>query len=854
MAIVAGSNCILDERITRVFQEMKLVCPKSAPNPACEVFCESADGYVRQEAVVVMVLSCSTQVQAKGGGCYAEVVGHKTTSGSGESVTTPSRDAQLALYRGISDMAKSLLPDDAQVQYVECHGSGTKVGDAMETAVLTEMAKSLQPSVFSHASTGHPLYIGSVKSNIGHTEASCGLMGLLKVLLALEHGTLPPNLHYSQEHSSSSCTGLDNKTLRVVTDLKPIAHDAVVGVNSFGFGGTYVHVLVKGVPSLSTKSASSGAASGCPNEPWKNINPLMGRTHACARTTSNHEKVKLSCFSSTIAPPNCLGGPDMFGVRAFTSPIAKEIFVQDESLSARPRLWLVFTGNGGVWSNMGRELFEQSHLFKHNFLQCDSHLQGNNCDALSRLQTWWLNHPSHSQESSSKPSSLLDGKRPIQDVVDAAVDLVAVQLCLIDLLKTVGLTRDQCDGFVGHSLGEVAAGYFDEAYDRNTALQIALLRGRMSAAVARRQPGAMCVVQGISREQVEELINKMKEETETSVEVACHTGPVQVTLSGTVSDLEVVKLLLLDRQDGTRVRHLETYGAAFHSQLILEDDLKKLRTDLTQVFKTADHFCSQRSEKWKSTCFEASDPNGATVDAEYHCQGIRGCVEFARVIEFIPKEAIVVECGARALLRSVLSPGLSKPSLSLLEYERNAVETLAIVYGQLFLQVVPLLGGTAARLSPREVFSEPSQRATREAFLTWHHQDEFSRFITPCQPHPPLADDLGVGGVRFDLDLAGKDSWLRSHRISGRCLLPAAAYLYIISRGLSLDSEQPCILEDFQVHYPISTDDVETICLALEVHRLVQYTDLRQAVVLCNKKNGCVMYHSGSRQRPEARA
>jgi nucleoside-diphosphate-sugar epimerase/NADPH:quinone reductase-like Zn-dependent oxidoreductase/3-oxoacyl-(acyl-carrier-protein) synthase/malonyl CoA-acyl carrier protein transacylase/arylamine N-acetyltransferase len=825
MAVVAGSNCILDPRITRVFEKMKLVCSKSVPIPACKVFCDSADGYVRKEAVVVMVLSSRTRVQAEEGGCYAEVVGHKSMTGSGESITTPSRDAQLALYNSVSNMAKPFLPDNSTVQYVECHGSGTRVGDAVEISVLADVIKSRSPSVFSRA--GRPLDIGSVKSNIGHTEASCGLVALLKALLALEHGQVPPNLHYSREHSSPRCNGLDDETLHVVTNPTPINGDAVVAINSFGFGGTYVQVLVKGMSARTTKSVSFGAVPAADHyEPWKNINPLLGRTVACARKISN--AVKEHSFSKAIAPPNCGGG--IFSVRAFTTPVEKRIFTRDEaqSQSAHPRVWLVFAGNGGVWPDMCRELFGQSHIFRNTFLQCDLHLKAKwTCDSLSRLQAWWQKHP---QDSFSEPSSLQNDGWPMQNIVDAGLALVAVQLCLIDLLKTVGMTRDKCDGFVGHSLGEVAAGYFDECYDRNTALDIALLRSRMASDVAGRGPGAMCVVEGISREKVEELINEMREEG--SPEVACHTGTLQVTLSGTVSELQAVKNALRDRQ-GVSVLDLETFGAAFHSRLILEDDLKKLQSELTQVFGAASLYRPQRSGKWKSTCFEALDPDGANVDTGYHCQGARGCVEFARAITSIPKEAIVVMCGPRALFRSVLTP---RRCLSLLHYKKNAVETLATVYGELFLHGVPLSGGTEACLSPREVFGAPSQRAMREKFLAWDHQEEFPRFLTPPQPQPqpPLGDYFGLGCNRFVLDLAGKDSWLRSHKVAGRHLIPAAAYIYIISRGISRKLERSCILKDFRVHFPIKSDDVDTLCLGLDVHRLVQLPqteDSRKVVV-----------------------
>jgi len=220
---VAGSNIILDQHITRVYEAMNLV---QSNHPSCKPFCESADGYARQEAVVVLILSSKTELQIQGASAYAEVIAQDCTTGSGASITTPSPQVQAALYQRVATAAAPRLAPDTTVRYVECHGTGTKSGDATEVLVLSQQVRSPEVALYAPGCGG--LAIGSVKSNIGHTESASGLMGLLKAIISLHTGRLPPTLHYSVEHRSKQCEGLGDGTLHVVTEEEVIEHDAVL--------------------------------------------------------------------------------------------------------------------------------------------------------------------------------------------------------------------------------------------------------------------------------------------------------------------------------------------------------------------------------------------------------------------------------------------------------------------------------------------------------------------------------------------------------------------------------------------------------------------------------------------------
>jgi len=147
-------------------------------------------------------------------------------------ITAPHPEAQEELIAAACHDA-GISPRD--IFYVECHGTGTKIGDPIEiSAIKNTIAKDRKDTC----------YVGSIKSNIGHLESAAGIAGLIKSVASLSYGIIPPNLHF---HQANPYIDFESHHIRVVAEETKIDHQAVIGISSFGFGGTNAHVIVKGV-------------------------------------------------------------------------------------------------------------------------------------------------------------------------------------------------------------------------------------------------------------------------------------------------------------------------------------------------------------------------------------------------------------------------------------------------------------------------------------------------------------------------------------------------------------------------------------------------------------------------------
>src|SRR6266581_2330762 len=424
-ALVAGANLILHPSSTVGFARLKML----SPDGTCRAFDADAKGYVRAEGIVALFLTRPERARR----VIASVLGSGVNSDgyTEQGITFPSGAAQSRLLQSVYKRA-GIAP--RSVVYVEAHGTGTRVGDPQEASALVEV-------LCRDRDAQTPLLVGSVKSNMGHAEGAAGLAGVLKVLLAMEHGTIPANLHFKTPNPDIAV--LRDSRLTVVAAHQPW-RGGVAAVNSFGFGGTNAHVILR------DELERAAAPATYP------VVPVAARTETgLERLLSLTPTAGQAALLASIANAPIATHPFRGAVVRPTD--GDPTTIRGQALAARPALWWVFPGVGAQWPGMGAALLELAPC-REALTRGHEALAGTGID-LTQLLT-------------------RADDEALREVTATFVALTAVQIALVDLLHAAGLKPD---GLLGHSVGEIACAYADGALDADQAILAAYWRGRAVA-------------------------------------------------------------------------------------------------------------------------------------------------------------------------------------------------------------------------------------------------------------------------------------------------------------------------------------------------------------------------------------
>ncbi|MEU4209606.1 type I polyketide synthase [Streptomyces sp. NPDC026206] len=471
-----------------------------ALSPDCRsyTFDERANGFVRGEGAGVVVLKRLSDAVADGDPVYCVLLGGAVNhDGDGQALTVPDSDAQQALLREAYARA-GVEPGD--VRYVELHGTGTKAGDPVEAGALG--------AVFgSGREAGQPLLVGSVKTNIGHLDAAAGVIGLIKVALAMKHGALPASLNFAEPHPSIP---MEQWKLRVNDATGPWPEGRrLAGVSSFGVGGTNCHLVVGAhtaapaevagpelsgpVPVVvSARSAAALRAQAGRLKDWVESRPGLrpadvGHSAVTTRSALKHRAVVVAADRAEL----------LAGLSALSAG-EPSAHVVTGSVTARPGAVWVFPGQGSQWVGMARGLWDSSPVFAARMAECER--------LLDDLVDWSLR-------------DVLDDEAALErvDVVQPA--LFAVMVSLAEVWRSVGLVPD---AVVGHSQGEIAAA---------CAAGIVSLPDGLRLVVSR----SLAINSGLSgRGAMASLAMPAEEVDHDGVSVAVVNGPNSVVVAGEV--------------------------------------------------------------------------------------------------------------------------------------------------------------------------------------------------------------------------------------------------------------------------------------------------------------------------------
>ncbi|MFT8245133.1 SDR family NAD(P)-dependent oxidoreductase [Roseomonas sp. BN140053] len=801
-AVVGGVQLLLSPYAFGGFSKASML----SPTGRCRVFSAAADGYVRAEGAGTVLLKPLSKALADGDTVRAVVLGSGVNSaGRTIGLSLPSGEAQAALIRRVLDRARV---SPSRIAYFEAHGTGTPAGDPIETWAIS---RAVAGAAGRRPRTALP--IGSVKGNIGHTEPASGMAGLLKAMLVLQHGTVPPNLHFDTPNPNIGFAALNLRVPVAPEPLPAVGRGApVVGVNSFGFGGTNATVLVAGAPGQDLAEAAPRARPARTAAAEKAALPpllLSARSAAALKLLAARWRERLEGAPAPAIPallrgvarhrdllPHRLavrgaGGAALAAALADWSEGRRPAAVTEgvASTVASPGLAFVFSGNGAQFPGMARDALAGSAAFRAGVAEADA--------ALAPLLGW------------SALERLTDG---VEEAALAGTDvaqplLFAVQAGLLRALAAEGLVPDLV---LGHSVGEAAAALAAGILDMAGAARLVVARS--AAQHATRGRGRMAAL-NTSAEDAAPLLAACG----PGLEIAARNAPRAVTVAGPAE--AIARLAAQSKAQRVNCIPLDL-DYAFHSAAM--DPVRD------QLIRALEGLAPRPAERpFISTVTGALLP-GEAADANYWWRNLRAPVRFDEGVTAALREGakLFLEIGPNPVLQSYLrenaraAQGTGKGgvqagvSFSLSRRDRpdsfpNGDPIAAVADRATAAGADPRTGPAFAGAAERRLPPTPFARE-RHWFGSTH---ESARLHDPHRDHPLLGHRRDGEARQWTRDIDTLlEPWLADHQLGGEAVLPAAAMLEMALAAASRRFPEAAALEvsTFQILRPLPLSEAET--------------------------------------------
>jgi acyl transferase domain-containing protein/acyl carrier protein len=768
-ALAGGVNSIIVPELFFGFSRAQML----SPTGQCHTFDQRADGYVRSEGAGMVLLKPLANARADKDNIYAVIRATAVNQdGNTSAMTIPSGEAQESMLRWALDQGE-IAPK--QVVYMEAHGTGTPMGDPIETVALGRVLSEGR-------SAGEVCYIGSVKTNIGHLEPASGIAGLIKAALVLHHQKIPANLNFATPNPDIP---FDRYRLRVPTRTMPLPVNGdappVAGVNSFGFGGTNAHVLLEAAPKKAETAERIAISAQRPH-----VLTLSAR-HPDSLTANASAFLAVLEDASIALPDLCYNAGArkehhrhrlaIVGESRNALRHGLERFIAGDRqppgvLTGRSpndpcRPVFVFTGQGAQWWGMGRMLLAREPVFQSALEEIDRLFHDiSGQSLLAEMQR-------------SEAKSQIDRT----DVAQPAI--FALQAGLIALWGSWGIHPQKV---VGHSVGEVAAAYCAGIYSLADAVKVIFHRSRLQQTVGGR--GAMAAV-GIPPDEANATLTGL----EGRVSLAAVNSPSMVTLSG---DSDALAPVLRDLKAlGQYVKPLPI-DFAFHSHRM--DPVRE------PLLEALDDIRPHRGNLPFVSTVTATVVSGELLDAGYWWRNVRQPVLFGPAIQTIADTSptVMLEIGPHPALQSAMAeclPAKGGGHGLFHSLRRDSDESLELLTNlarmHLYGLAVDWRGLTG---SCRRFVALPGYCWRHKTH--WMESARSRRNRTDPLAHPFLtvSDDGPQPSWCFLLSATEFD-YLRDHRISNQIVFPAAGYAEM---GLALSHQlfprEPHVVENLTMN------------------------------------------------------
>ncbi|MGD9921847.1 MAG: type I polyketide synthase, partial [Pseudorhodoplanes sp.] len=756
-AIVGGVNMLLAPFSFLGFSRASML----SPTGLCRAFDAAGDGYVRGEGAVALVLRAEDAARRNGDRIHAMVVGSGTNQdGRTVGLSLPSSDAQAALLRQVYDQS-GVAADE--LAFIEAHGTGTKVGDPAEAQALGRM-------LGQHRSS--PLPIGSVKTNIGHLEPASGLAGVVKSIMALEREMLPASLHFNEPNPDIR---FDDLNLRVAA--QPVAiprgrKQRYAGINSFGFGGSNAHVVLREAPAAAPATIGTQA-------------PLILSAHGSAALkalAADYSALLPEADAAAIANA-AAHARDLLSERMVVAPPLAEGLArggagvwQGSAIGNDLDVAFVFSGNGAQWAGMGLAAFSGDDAFREALGRFDR--------CFMRLAGWSVADALHS------PELAIDIRRASR----AQPLLLAMQVAIVEALRMRGLKPAAA---IGHSVGEIAAAWCAGALDLESAIRVVLARSQRQEIT--RYRGAMAAAL-VSASDMQALLDHG---SFPSLEIAAINSGRSVTVAGPRAAIDA--FLRFSEQERWGVRRLDL-DYPFHCALVdpierqLIDDLKGLAPQASRI-------------PFVSTVTGGTLP-GEALDERYWWRNVREPVQFSAGVRTMIDQGmrVVVEIGPHPVLGGYMHEALRTSGTQGVVIQTLSRDPNAGADEILASAARTLIAGGRVDI---DRFAGPAQRPAAELpAYAWQHRrfkiertgEALSAFAGAAHPLLGQATRAGAGMWYATID-PQLLSWLGDHRVDNAPVFPAAGFIEVaLAAARETFGDGPLEVRDLEILRPLVFD------------------------------------------------